>query len=1039
MPNLPGGFGAVLTSGLDSTDTVVVAVDGVTKEVALPALTGVVHPLGVIDVNDHSTVAEVVNYTAQTTTGWTTANSQAAPSLVSAHTEGTQSVKLVPYMTTLQPLASGYYTFTSPLTIGTNTHYFVDIQVNLDGPGGVYAFDDIVWTIADDVALSGNTQTITIPNVGYAIWGTLRFPLSGLTQIKSIGYEVLRVRTGSSTARAVMYVDNFRFPALTKLDNALTDSTVTGVLVGDYDTSAQTPPYVPAGKSFIDFERGAFANLNGTIYLDANYVDATGATDVTTVLSQVINSAPPGSTVRAKAGGQYRLDRRLSIGPRLDVTLDFTDATFFHYEPTTKTADWFIEIVGCDRVKVKGGNYYGWGKRPYAATSLVTVAGTPTDNGSSKELNALDEEVREALVAYWAVAPHYARHLPQQLGLPQDDLGPRYYFQYTLSDTAQVANDCVIRIYEDWADAPDYGDLLQTTTLTLTGTPTEYTISYVPTNPNPRSRLKVQIKKATATANTITISNPSPWGKSEYNVAYDVASGFRIERSTNTSLEDMWIEGFAGDAVQISDASVYGLYLRNVTSRCSSRQGMSFNQGRDIVVEDCDIYATGRSGIDFEPYTDTWYTQDIRCHNLRLYDIVNYGFAMENWARNLNFTINGVDFYNCRLGNASGGCRGGTFQNWRSWEFTGTEDYSFFGQGMVLENMWAVTKLRCYTTTSTFDDGLGGGAVTYTPSGNIVRNPHFSGTGQATKLFLNTGYVLEGGTLNLGTQADFTNTSETFGPVEVVDDDYTNVHIGEYHRQLPNTFKGAVASSPIWHPDGRNHFDDPAYNVRSLSGTTTLGNNLRGINVAVGTGVTSLAVTFPTRNNGSLVATTNYTLTAFTGGTLTPSTTYYYRVAPRTRFSGPSTYGAQLSVTLGGAQNAVIVKLKNLISIAGQRLIEGATVLRGTTNGGPYTTRFDIVPTGLAGMISLATDFVDTGTTLDGGGIGYADSRAEQTGSWTGSVDESGYEPDATYAVLVTPNWNTTTCYVDTKTTAGFTIHFDSSPAGKTLDWLVVR
>lgn len=1036
MPKLGSGAYPTATS-LDAQDHILGFVDGATSEIPGSVAKAFTQPTGVIDVNDHTTVAESVQNACENTTGWTTTSSQAAPSTSTLRTQGSFAVKVVPYMTTAQPLASGYYTFSSPVAIGDNTHFAIDLLVDLDGPSGVYAFDDIVWVIADSTALSGNTQTVTIPNVGYGIWQTLRFPLTGLTQIKSIGYQALRVQSGAATARAPMWVDNMRFLARTKLDNALIDSTVKGVIVGDYDTSTQTPPYIPSGKSFIDFATGTFANQNGVIYLEGNYVDSTGESDCTTRLAQVINSAPAGSIVRAKAGGQYRLDRRLSISGRRDVTLDFTDATFFHYEPTTKTTDWFIEILGCDRLKVKGGTYLGWGKRPYSASSMTTVAGTPTDNGTSKELNALDEEVREPAVAYWLVGPHYARHLPQQLGLPQDEFGPRYYFQYTLSDTAQVANDCVIRIYEDWSDHPDYGDLLQTTTLTLTSTPTVYTIEYIPTNPHPRSRLKVQVKKATATANTITIASPSPWGKSEYNATYDVASGFRIERSTNTELTDMWIEGFAGDAVQISDPNVEGLYLRNVTSRCCSRQGMSFNQGRDITIEDCDIYATGRSGVDFEPYTSTWVTKNVILHNMRLFDIVNYGFAMENWARNLNYVIDGVDFYNCRLGNISGGVRGGTLRNWRSWEFTGTEDYSFFGADMLIENIWAVSKIRCYVTTSAYDDGSG--PVTYTPTGNLLRNLHCTTDGQATKVFLNTGYILDGASFNLGTQSSFTNTTDTFGPVEVVDDDYTNIRLGNYYSQLSNTFKGPVASAPVWHPDGRNNFDDPTYNMRSLSGTTTKGNNLRAVNVAVTQTATSLAVTFPTRNNGSLVATTNYTLTATTGGALTPSATYYYRIAPRTRFSGPSTYGSQLSVTLGSTQNAVIVKLKNLISVVNSRMIEGATVLRGATSGGPYTSRFDLVPTGLAGMISLATDLIDTGPTLTGGGIGYADSRAEQSGSWTATVDESGYEPDATYGVQVTPSW-ATTVYVTAKTTAGFTINFGTAaPAGATCDWFLIR
>lgn len=47
--------------------------------------------------------------------------------------------------------------------------------------------------------------------------------------------------------------------------------------------------------------------------------------------------------------------------------------------------------------------------------------------------------------------------------------------------------------------------------------------------------------------------------------------------------------------------------------------------------------------------------------------------------------------------------------------------------------------------------------------------------------------------------------------------------------------------------------------------------------------------------------------------------------------------------------------------------------------------------------------------------------------------------PDANYAVLCTPNWNTT-CFVSGKTTTGFTLNFGTAaPAGQLVDWFVAR
>lgn len=48
-------------------------------------------------------------------------------------------------------------------------------------------------------------------------------------------------------------------------------------------------------------------------------------------------------------------------------------------------------------------------------------------------------------------------------------------------------------------------------------------------------------------------------------------------------------------------------------------------------------------------------------------------------------------------------------------------------------------------------------------------------------------------------------------------------------------------------------------------------------------------------------------------------------------------------------------------------------------------------------------------------------------------------EADAGYAVVATPNWDTT-CFVTDKTTTGFTINFGTAaPASAVVDWSVIR
>jgi hypothetical protein len=125
-------------------------------------------------------------------------------------------------------------------------------------------------------------------------------------------------------------------------------------------------------------------------------------------------------------------------------------------------------------------------------------------------------------------------------------------------------------------------------------------------------------------------------------------------------------------------------------------------------------------------------------------------------------------------------------------------------------------------------------------------------------------------------------------------------------------------------------------------------------------------------------------------------------------------------------------------------MIEGFTLLRGTTNGGPYTTRYDVYPAvPLAHVGGTGVACIDTGTTLStGSALGFDGSPfAASTGSWTGTVNESGYEPDANYGVQVTTNW-ATTVHVTAKAVSGFTIHFGTAAPGDgsgRVDWFLVR
>ncbi|MHB9023946.1 MAG: hypothetical protein ACYC7E_07170 [Armatimonadota bacterium] len=66
-------------------------------------------------------------------------------------------------------------------------------------------------------------------------------------------------------------------------------------------------------------------------------------------------------------------------------------------------------------------------------------------------------------------------------------------------------------------------------------------------------------------------------------------------------------------------------------------------------------------------------------------------------------------------------------------------------------------------------------------------------------------------------------------------------------------------------------------------------------------------------------------------------------------------------------------------------------------------------------------------------------NRAVTQGATTYAVTFAVAEPDATYAVSVTPTWNTTV-WVTNKATTGFTVNFGTAaPSGAKCDWIIIR
>lgn len=745
----PTQFGPPLTSptDLDNDDPFLVSRDGFVKPAAQSAVRPLMHPEGYVDANDYTAASGSLINSADALTNWVgTALFSAATIGTVNKTEGTGSVRAILRMQA-GITSKIVYTPPTPIAIGAHTLAALDVIIFPDGPVQSNQSHQFEVRVADGAGITaGNISAVSLagtpygdPAVANVGWVTIIVPLAGLANITSMG--LIRpgtILTGTSSDRVDFRIDNLRFLNETKLDAALSAaSSSVAVVPPSYPPDPnQLAPFLPAGKGIIDAAKGVFSKQNNVVWLHdflAHVVGAeTGAINVGPAISRVINQAPPGSTIRATPGAVYRFDNDISLRSLHDLTIDFTGATcVLTYQSNSP----FWSFVLCRNIVMMGGTWLGYYRFGMNGSALVNVAGTPTVVSTTKILDAQLEEVKLPDHTNWLRPSHFTRHLPQQLGLPADGGGPRCYWEFLLSDSANVPNDCVISVFDGSTDGTwaGSGALLTSQTLTLTSTPTIYRIEYEPTNL--RQRHLVTVKKATATANNITVSSAFPYGENEYNATYDVASCFVLTSSTYITLRDMWIEGFGGDAIQVSDLNVSNLLVQRVVSRGCRRQGMSFNQGSDMIIEDVVCSEVGRSGIDFEPFATNWYTKRVICRNVTFYNIVNYGFAMGNWARNFDYVIDGVDITETRLGMIFGGFTRGVMKNMRNWSalnYGQTNDYDFTGAAMDISHIRTKLGVVLHTSTNAFDDGTG--SVTFTPNENIVRSNTFgivAGTGIA--------------------------------------------------------------------------------------------------------------------------------------------------------------------------------------------------------------------------------------------------------------------------------------------------------------------
>ena len=191
------------------------------------------------------------------------------------------------------------------------------------------------------------------------------------------------------------------------------------------------------------------------------------------------------------------------------------------------------------------------------------------------------------------------------------------------------------------------------------------------------------------------------------------------------------------------------------------------------------------------------------------------------------------------------------------------------------------------------------------------------------------------------------------------------------------------------------------------------GKNLRGKNISVPTAATNMDIAFTSQH--SVGAAAINTATAEFGGSLAADTYYYLATAVTSH--GETSGTGEKGVVVSAPNNAVAITFSGMKQDGFKRRI-----YRGTRPG-VYDGYFETA------LNSNAT-FTDNGGPFSG----------RRSPPAAGIDETSMIEPDANYAVLVTPSWNTTH-WVTGKATTGFTINF-GRPAprtGGTIDYFIVR
>lgn len=999
-------------------------------------------PTAVGRPDSYSALPAVTVTDGSTTSGWSLVNQASAPSI--SGTLGVVTFALNAGTNNTNGAAKA--TFVPVASISLAGRSAVSLEVQWDS---TVNDPDVIGRYVFVVSDGTSEATATVGGGNENEWHQVVIPVAGLTRVASVQIRSVSSSTGASDT-TVFAVRNVQIEPVSRATAAQLATGFAWITSSsDVSGGGRLVPSLSAGELDTRPRSALLTGLDGVRHLREWDVDETGATDTTSVIARAINELAPGETLRFPTRGRFLVRGMIAIAGEVGITVDLNGSILFddtRRNPPDNTSLDYIRIRNCSDVTVCNGSIFGsrFGDSqstfvPAAASAsfLETVAGTPTVSGSTVLLDASGEGIRFTPNASGNVT-YLGRHYDVTTGKLINKMSVR------LSDSAQVTNDCRIRL------VTASGVEVASRTLTLTSTPTDYEISGPGRDLG--SALKLEVVKRTATTNTITIGAVKTWGLSWYDGATEFTTGVSIaEGNSRVTVRDLWVEtvGGYGISVQGTVASpTVDTLIERCTTRATSTQGITVNLGSRTVIRDSDALESGRSAFDLEPYASSWLVDGIDIIGCTARNPVNYGMAATNWAKIVNLNVDGFVVEGAGLGAWIGGARRALI---RGVHVRGASPAVLFtGQNMVVSGL---VSSRPPTFLADTQDSNG---TNYTAGANHLSNwvaiDDVLGAVQGPQ-FLDGTTTVTGGNLKITGSAATVGGAAGSGAARVTGRPaMIGFDVGVHRQRMANTYRGP-AFDRLWFPWGVDAADG-VVSTLGLSATSTPAVNLRGIGVVVSQNATTSTVTFPSKG-WSATFTSGVSSLSATGGTLSGSTTYYYSFAarPHWRHSHIGADATTRSVTTSAGHNAVTIGLGGWQDVTNGWNIAGFSIYRGTTSSsGPWTMRYDVAPT--SAWFSVRSDarvFRDLGSTLAWDSMiadrewGYPNmtdggiAATGTSGTWNSIVDESGYESDASYGVIVTPSW-ATTVHVTGKARSGFTVNFGTAaPSGATFDWFLVR